>query len=110
MLEKIKKALNSLITKLPELEVAKGNVWIVHLAILLLFGSIVLYIGTWIWMCFWTGNAGLKELQDIIVVLCGAPFIAALCYLSKSAVDTNGDGISDILTEEDKNVAKTHNP
>lgn len=100
MLDKIKQWLNTLLEKVPELEVAKGNVWIVHLALLLLFGSIVLYIGTWIWMCFWLGKAGLAELEKIIYIMCGAPFIAALCYLSKSAVDTDGDGISDNLMEE----------
>lgn len=102
MLEKIKQALNALIEKAPKLEIAKGNIWIVHLALLLLFGSIVLYIGTWAWMCFWLKQAGLDDLREIIVVLCGAPFIAALCYLSKSAVDKDGDGVSDNLMEDDK--------
>lgn len=102
MLDKIKQAITGLVDKLPELEIAKGNVWIIYLALLLLFGTIALYIGTWIWLCFWQDKAGLDDLREIIVVLCGAPFIAALCFLTKSAVDKDGDGISDNLLEDER--------
>lgn len=100
MTEKIKQAVATLIANLPKLKVAGGNLWIIYLALLLLFGSIVLYLGSWIWLFFAKSKADLNDLREIIVILCGAPFVAALCFLTKSAVDKDGDGISDSLTQD----------
>ena len=72
------------------------------LALLLLFGTIVTYIATWCWLCFWKGAAGLDELREIIVILCGAPFLSALCFLTRNAVDKDGDGYSDNINEVKK--------
>lgn len=98
MLSKFKDLLPQLLDKLPTVKI-RGNLWLVYAAILLLFGSIILYIGTWIWFCFGLRSAGLADLKEIILVLCGAPFVAALTMLRSSAVDTDGDGIADIDQE-----------
>lgn len=102
MLEKLKKALTTLIENVSKVSIAKGNVWIIYVALLLLFGTIVTYIATWCWLCFWKGTAGLDELREIIVILCGAPFLSALCFLTRNAVDKDGDGYSDNINEVQK--------
>ncbi len=102
MLEKIKATIEKALRKLPKLDF-KGNMWLIYTAVVLLFGSIILYIGTWTWLMFWRAATGLEELKEIIYVICGAPFIAALTMLRNSAVDKNGDGVSDLSEREVEN-------
>lgn len=99
MLKKIKTTIEKALSKLPKLNF-KGNMWLIYTAIVLLFGSIVLYIGTWVWLMFWKAATGLGDLKEIIYVICGAPFIAALTMLRNSAVDKDGDGVSDLSERE----------
>ncbi len=94
MMSKITKWLASAAGKIPAVRFA-GNTWIVYLAILLLFGSLNLYIGAWCWLTFWERTGTLAELKEIIVVLCGAPFIAALCSLRVGILDRDKDGVTD---------------
>lgn len=100
MLDKIKVLLNKGLAALPKLKIANGNMWLIYTAIFLLIGTIAMYIGTWVYFTFWLYKAGLAELKEIILVLCGAPFIAALAMLRSSAVDKDGNGISDIDEKE----------
>lgn len=103
MINKIKTALTSMLNNAPKLSALGGNLWIIYFAMFLLFGTITMYIVTWIWFCFGLHTAGLAELHEIIIVLCGAPFTAALCFLAKSAVDKDHDGYSDSIGD-DKNA------
>ena len=99
MLGKIKAAIEKALSKLPKLQF-KGNIWLIYIAIILLFGSIALYIGTWVWLMFWKAATGLEDLKEIIYVICGAPFIAAITMLRNSAVDKDGNGVSDLSERE----------
>lgn len=101
MLNKIKGWFNKGLTTLPKFKIAVGNMWLIYTAIFLLIGTIAMYIGTWVYFTFWLYKAGLAELKEIILILCGAPFIAALAMLRSSAVDKDGNGISDIDEKED---------
>lgn len=100
-MKRIAKWIEQAAGKLPALSV-NGNTWVVYLGIFLLFGAITLYIGTWTWKMFWQDSGDLAELKEIIVVLCGAPFIAALATLRMGIVDKDKDGIADIDEEEKK--------
>lgn len=84
---------------LPFSRQSRGNIWLIYMAIIFLFGTISLYIATWIYFTFWLAKAGLAELEKLIYILCGAPFIAALVMLHKNAVDTNNNGISDVIED-----------
>lgn len=95
MMDKIKKLLRSGLDKLPNLKRTSGNLWLTYAAIGLLLGTIVMYIGTWIYFTFWLYKAGLAELREIIVLMAGAPFITALCLLRRGTVDKDGNGIAD---------------
>ena len=105
MLEKIKKLIQSGLDKLPKLKRTGGNLWLTYAAIGLLLGTILMYIGTWVYFTFWLYKAGLAELREIIVILVGAPFITALSLLSKGTVDKDGNGIAD----EDENEQEAEN-
>ena len=102
MLKKIKTTIEKALDKLPKPTI-KGNMWLIYMAVVLLFGSIILYIGTWTWLMFWKAATGLDDLKEIIYVICGAPFIAALTMLRNSAVDKDGDGVSDLSEREVEN-------
>lgn len=95
MMDKIKKLLQSGMDKLPNLKRTSGNLWLTYAAIGLLLGTILMYIGTWIYFTFWLYKAGLAELREIIVLMAGAPFITALCLLRRGTVDKDGNGIAD---------------
>lgn len=105
MLEKIKKLIQSGFDKLPKLKRTGGNLWLTYAAIGLLLGTILMYIGTWVYFTFWLYKAGLAELREIIVILVGAPFITALSLLRKGTVDKDGNGIAD----EDENEQEAEN-
>lgn len=95
MWSKAKVLLNKGLNALPKVHFG-GNLWLTYIAIFLLIGTITMYIGTWIYFTFWLFKAGLSELKEIILILCGAPFIAALAMLRSSSVDKDGNGVSDI--------------
>lgn len=95
MMEKFKMLLQSGLDKLPKLKRTSGNLWLTYAAIGLLLGTILMYIGTWVYFTFWLYKAGLAELREIIVIIIGAPFITALCLLRKGTVDKDGNGIAD---------------
>lgn len=100
MWDKIKGPLNKGLGMIPKLKIASGNMWLIYTAIFLLIGTIAMYIGTWVYFTFWLYKAGLAELKEIILILCGAPFVAALTMLRSSAVDKDSNGISDIDERE----------
>lgn len=95
MFNQIKKWIETGLNKLPKLKRTTGNLWLTYTAIGLLLGTILMYIGTWVYFTFWLHKAGLAELREIIVIMVGAPFITALCLLRKGTVDKDGNGIAD---------------
>ena len=91
----IRKWLNKGLSQLSKLRVG-STLWVTLTATFLLFGSILLYIGTWIWLMFFMKLTTLHELREIIVILCGAPLIAAVSTLRLGLVDKDKNGIADI--------------
>ena len=86
-------------SKLPDIAISSGNMWPIYAALYLLFGTILLYIGTWIYFTFWLNKAGLPELKDIL--------LGSLLALSRRLVDRNGNGISD--EDEKQRERRPHN-
>lgn len=95
MFNQIKKWIETGLNKLPKLKRTTGNLWLTYTAIGLLLGTILMYIGTWVYFTFWLYKAGLAELREIILIMVGAPFITALCLLREGTVDKDGNGIAD---------------
>lgn len=107
MFGKIKDWLEKGLPKLPDIAISSGNMWPIYAALYLLFGTILIYIGTWVYFTFWLNKAGLTELKDIILVICGAPLLGSLLALSRRLVDRNGNGISD--EDEKQSERRPHN-
>ena len=107
MFVKIKGWLEKGMSKLPDIAISSGNMWPIYAALYLLFGTILLYIGTWVYFTFWLNKAGLPELKDIILVICGAPLLGSLLALSRRLVDRNGNVISD--EDEKQPERRPHN-
>lgn len=95
MFNQIKKWIETGLNELTKLKRNSGNLWLTYTAIGLLLGTILMYIGTWVYFTFWLYKTGLAELREIIVIMVGAPFITALCLLRKGTVDKDGNGIAD---------------
>ena len=106
MFVKIKGWLEKGMSKLPDIAISSGNMWPIYAALYLLFGTILLYIGTWVYFTFWLNKAGLPELKDIILVICGAPLLGSLLALSRRLVDRNGNGIMILTVDEAVQVLK----
>ena len=68
---------------------------LVIVLMLLLIGSIVLYLSGWVWLWAFHSKVDLPALNQLIQTLTGVSFIAAIGFIGKSLVDDNGDGIPD---------------
>lgn len=68
---------------------------LVIILMLLIIGSIVLYLSGWVWLWAFQGKVDLPALNMLIQTLTGVSFIAAIGFIGKSLVDNDGDGIPD---------------
>lgn len=75
---------------------------LVIILMLLIIGSIILYLSGWVWLWAFQGRVDLPALNMLIQTLTGVSFIAAIGFIGKSLVDDDGDGIPDPWQEEPK--------
>lgn len=68
---------------------------LVIILMLLIIGSIVLYLSGWVWLWAFQGKVDLPALNMLIQTFTGVSFIAAIGFIGKSLVDNDGDGIPD---------------
>ena len=68
---------------------------LVIVLMLLIIGSIILYLSGWVWLWAFQGKVDLPALNMLIQTLTGVSFIAAIGFIGKSLVDNDGDGIPD---------------
>ena len=68
---------------------------LVIILMLLIIGSIILYLSGWVWLWAFQGRVDLPALNMLIQTLTGVSFIAAIGFIGKSQVDNDGDGIPD---------------
>ena len=76
---------------------------LVIILMLLIIGSIILYLSGWVWLWAFQSREDLPALNMLIQTLTGASFIAAVGFIGKSLIDDDGDGIPDEWQKEEKN-------
>lgn len=74
---------------------------LVIILMLLIIGSVCLYIGGWLWL-FHTGKIDLGAMNSLLQTLTEASFIAAVGFIGKSLIDDDGNGVPDEWEEEEK--------
>ena len=74
---------------------------LVIILMLLIIGSVCLYIGGWLWLVH-SGKIDLGAMNSLLQTLTGASFIAAVGFIGKSLIDDDGNGVPDEWEEEEK--------
>ena len=68
---------------------------LVIILMLLIIGSILLYLAAWTWLWWVKNHVDLPALNMLLQTLTGASFIAAVGFIGKSLIDDDGDGVPD---------------
>jgi hypothetical protein len=79
---------------------------LVIILMLLIIGSIILYLSGWVWLWAFQGRVDLPALNMLIQTLTGVSFIAAIGFIGKSLVDEDADGVPDDWEPEKKEGTK----
>lgn len=81
---------------------------LVIILMLLIIGSIILYLSGWIWLWAVLGRVDLPALNMLLQTLTGVSFIAAIGFIGKSLVDDDEDGVPDEWEKEKETEEKEH--
>ena len=73
---------------------------LVIVLMLLIIGSVCLYLAGWIWLWAALRRVDLPALNALLQTLTGASFIAAIGFIGKGLIDADGDGIPDQWEQE----------
>lgn len=68
---------------------------LVIILMLLIIGSILLYLSGWVWLWAFQGKVDLPAMNMLLQTLTGVSFIAAVGFIGRSLVDANEDGVPD---------------
>lgn len=68
---------------------------LVIILMLLIIGSILLYLSGWVWLWAFQRKVDLPAMNMLIQTLTGVSFIAAVGFIGKSLVDEDEDGVPD---------------
>lgn len=68
---------------------------LVIILMLLIIGSIILYLSGWVWLWAFQRKVDLPAMNMLIQTLTGVSFIAAVGFIGKSLVDEDEDGVPD---------------
>ena len=80
---------------------------LVIILMLLIIGSIILYLSGWVWLWAFQSRVDLPALNMLLQTLPGASFIAAIGFIGKGLIDEDRDGIPDEWQKEEKKDDKT---
>ena len=99
MIEKIKDLLGASLKKIPASIGTKAIVYyaVVLAAEIILF-NVAFCVNWWV-----SGKADVATLIQFLTVLVGAQFTSAILMIGKGFVDSNNDGVPDVL-EDDKTI------
>lgn len=67
---------------------------------LLIIGSVLLYLVSWCWLWWLKGQVDLSALNELIQTITSMAFIAAVGFVGKGLIDTDGDGVPDPWKKE----------
>ena len=99
-MKKIQDALLKLMGSVGRMKVKGLPRALVIILMLLIIGSIILYLSGWVWLWAFQGKVDLPAMNMLIQTLTGASFIAAVGFIGKSLIDDDGDGIPDQWEQE----------
>lgn len=80
---------------------------------LLIIGSVLLYLAGWGWLWWAKGQVDLPALNMLIQTITSMAFVAAIGFIGKSLIDADGDGVPDpwqkeVKEENEKSNAERH--
>ena len=94
-MKKIQDALLKLMGSVGRMKVKGLPRALVIILMLLIIGSVCLYLAGWVWVWAFQRRVDLPALNMLLQTLTGASFIAAVGFIGKGLIDADGDGIPD---------------
>ena len=94
-MNRIQKTLLTLLGALGRMKVRGLPRALVIILMLLIIGSVLLYVAGWIWLWAIQKKVELPALNQLIQTLTGASFIAAIGFIGKGLIDDDNNGIPD---------------
>ena len=101
-MNKIQKTLLDLLGSMGRMHVRGLPRALVITIMLLIIGSIFLYLTAWTWQWVVKGIVDLMALDKLIQTITSMAFIAAIGFIGKSLIDFDGDGVPDPWAKEVK--------
>ena len=99
-MKKIQDALLKLMGSVGRMKVKGLPRALVIVLMLLIIGSVLLYLAGWIWLWAALRRVDLPALNALLQTLTGASFIAAVGFIGKGLIDADGDGVPDQWEQE----------
>ena len=99
-MKKLQKVLLNILGSLGRMKVRGLPRALVIILMLLIIGSVLLYLAGWIWLWAALRRVDLPALNALLQTLTGASFIAAVGFIGKGLIDADGDGIPDQWEQE----------
>lgn len=106
-MKKLQKVLLNILGSLGRMKVRGLPRALVIILMLLIIGSVLLYVAGWIWLWAIQKKVELPALNQLIQTLTGASFIAAIGFIGKGLIDDDNNGIPDEWQKEDKTDEKS---
>ena len=94
-MKKVQDALLKLMGSVGRMKVKGLPRALVIVLMLLIIGSVCLYLAGWVWVWAFQRRVDLPALNMLLQTLTGASFIAAVGFIGKSLIDDDGDGVPD---------------
>ena len=99
-MKKIQDALLKLMGSVGRMKVKGLPRALIIVLMLLIIGSVLLYLAGWIWLWAALRRVDLPALNALLQTLTGASFIAAVGFIGKGLIDADGDGVPDQWEQE----------
>ena len=99
-MKKLQKVLLNILGSLGRMKVRGLPRALIIVLMLLIIGSVLLYLAGWIWLWAALRRVDLPALNALLQTLTGASFIAAVGFIGKGLIDADGDGVPDQWEQE----------
>lgn len=106
-INKLQKTLLNLLGSMGRMRVRGLPRALVIMIMLLIIGSILLYLAAWSWLWWVKNHVDLPALNALIQTITSMAFVAAIGFIGKSLIDADGDGVPDPWQKEVKEENET---